>query len=51
MLTARPGLAVGLAVLAVGLESQAYVWTVLPELMKYEFEKGPEIFTSGNDSE
>ncbi len=32
-------------------KSQAYVWTVLPELMKYELEKGPEIFTSGNDSE
>lgn len=32
-------------------KSQAYVWTVLPELMKYEFEVGPEIFTNGNDSE
>jgi len=28
-------------------KSQAYVWQVLPELMKYEFEVGPEIFTSG----
>lgn len=28
-------------------KSQAYVWTVFPELMKYEFELGPEIFTSG----
>ena len=28
-------------------KSQAYVWQVLPDLMKYEFEVGPEIFTSG----
>lgn len=26
--------------------SQAYIWNVLPELMKYEFERGVEIFTS-----
>ena len=32
-------------------KSQAYVWQVLPELMKYEFETGPEIFTSGDENE
>lgn len=26
-------------------KNQAYVWQVLPDLMKYEFEVGPEIFT------
>lgn len=27
-------------------KSQTYVWEVLPDLMKYEFDVGPEIFTS-----
>lgn len=28
-------------------KTQAYVWQILSDLMKYEFEVGPEIFTSG----
>ncbi len=27
------------------------IWDLLPRLMKYEFESGPEIFTSSNDNE
>lgn len=27
------------------------IWNLLPKLMKYEFEKGPEIFTSGDEDE